>query len=163
MSDQGEVYAAFIARNVATERERRTALESRATTVTSTSAALVALVATVSGWLAGSGRVYAAGTVTAVVVALALFVASAFLALVCGQLRAYQVPDPEFLKEFLSTRWTDTEITARNNAAWLDLDTLTTLRDGNAIKSMALDWSLRTQLLALVALAVAVAWEVASS
>ncbi|WP_273653438.1 hypothetical protein [Cellulomonas fimi] len=163
MSDQGSVYAAYIARNLTNERERRTALEARAGTVTSTSAALVALVATVGAWLGGSGRTYATGTVAAVVVALALFIASALLALVCGQLRPYQVPDPATLQAFITVSWTDTEVTARNNAAWLDLDTLTTLREGNGTKSRALDWSLRAQLLALAALGVAVAWELAST
>jgi hypothetical protein len=90
---------------------------------------------------------------------LALFVTAAVLALVAGLLRKQVVPDMTTLKESLGARWTDTEVSARLACAWLDLDTLLSLRRGNSKRTWWLDFSLRSQLIGAILLGLAVGWE----
>jgi hypothetical protein len=53
----------------------------------------------------------------------------------------------------------DTEVSARLACAWMNLDTLLSLRKGNNRKAWWLDWALRIQLSAVVVLGTAVGWE----
>lgn len=160
MPDQGSTYASFLEGALKAERERRAALDSRATSVVTASAAFVTLVVALVAWILGKDyRYVTSGATYIILIALAFFIASSVCALIAGQLREYEVPDPETLRLFLSSRWTDTEVTARNNCGWLNLDTLSSLRVGNHIKAWWLDWALRLQALAVLALSVAVGWE----
>lgn len=159
MSDQGTVYAAFVDARLKVERDRRAGLESRAANVVTSSAALVSLVFALVAVVLGKDHTVASGARWGVIVALALFAVAGIFALVAGMLRRYTVPDDATLNTALGEHWTDTETTARLTCAWLDLDTLLTLRRGNNQKTWWLDWALRIQLIAAITLAFAVGWE----
>lgn len=123
------------------------------------SAALVSLVLALVAIVRGKDHQITSGARWGVIGALALFVIAGLLALVAGMLRKYTVPDDVNLKSALGEHWTDTETTARLTCAWLDLDTLLSLRKGNNQKTWWLDWALRVQLCAVAILASAIGWQ----
>lgn len=163
MSEQGTVYAAFVDARLKVERERRASLESRAAAVVTTSAALVSLVLALVAVVLGVDHQITSGARWGVIGALGLFSTAGLFALVVGMLRRYTVPDDLTLKSALGEHRTDTETTARLTCAWLDLDTLLSLRRGNNQKAWWLDWALRIQLFAVVVLASAIGWEMYNS
>jgi hypothetical protein len=57
----------------------------------------------------------------------------------------------------------DTEVSARLAASWMNLDTILSLRRGNDRKAGWLNYALRLQVLAILLLAIAAAWEVHST
>lgn len=160
MSDQGSVYAEFINGRLANERERRGKIETRATAVTTTSAALISLIVAALALIVGEKHTFAGESENAVLVALALYALSSGCSLAAGLLRSYTVPDEATLKTALGEHWTDSEVSARLACAWMDLDGLLSLRKVNNSKSRWLDRALWTQLAATVALGVAAAIEV---
>jgi hypothetical protein len=157
--EQGLVYYSFIQASIKEERDRRSAQESRATGVVTSSGALVTLVFALVAVVLGKDYKFASGATWLVIAALGLFALASLFALLAGLLLKYEVPDKRTLEATLGSHWTDTEASARLACAWMSLDTLLTLRSGNNRKSWWLDWALRMQLSAVVTLGAAVAWE----
>lgn len=158
-AQQGETYVGYVRHLLEEERRRRDTIDERAASVVTSSSATAVLVSTAVGLAAGFELRVDALTVTAVAVALLAFLVAVLMAVLASRLEPYAVPDTRTLELFLTQRWTDTETTARNNTAWLDLDTVGSLRRGNARKSWALAWALRIQLVAVAAVVLAVAVE----
>lgn len=163
MSDQGSVYAAFVEERLKTERERRATQEARAIAVVTSSAALVSLIFALAALVIGKDYQFTSGAKWFVVAALALFALGGLSALIAGLLLEYDVPDDATLQACLGNHWTDTETSARLSCAWMNLDTLLSLRRGNNRKSWWLDWALRVQVLAVAVLGGAVGWELLSA
>lgn len=154
-SDQGTEYTTFIARLLKEERERRVALEGRATNLVAASAGLVTITSTATSFVGFDALSPYASVLPLVILGGATLVASGVLALVAGQLKPYDVPSSATLTDFLTDHWTDSETTARNNIGWLDLQTLRTIQDGNNEKAWFLDWAVRVQLIGVCLLAIA--------
>lgn len=159
-SDQGEVYYEVMSARLDAERDRRTTLETRGTTVVTSSAALVSLGLLLTALVAGKDYRFQSGASVLVLIALGLFVLAGGAALMAGQLHKYKVPTDETLKSCLDEHWTDTAVSARLAAAWMNLETILSLRSGNDKKAWWLNWALRFQVFAIMALAVAAVWEI---
>ena len=157
MSDQGQVYLAFVEGELKAERDRRTALDGRGQAVVTASGALVAL-------LSGIAALVQAGTkapapplaVGLVLLALALFVLAAVSGIAAGWNRHYAVATPATLTRMLTEHWTDSEVDARNNVATVHATTVRTLREANRFKAACVSLGLMLQVLAIGPFAAAV-------
>jgi hypothetical protein len=88
--------------------------------------------------------------------ALAGFLVAGVFGIVAGFNFKYQVGDAPTLTSMTTAHWTDSEVTARNIAAKLNVLTLQSLRVGNNHKARWLVGSFVMQLLATGSLAVAI-------
>ncbi|WP_329791661.1 hypothetical protein V1227_06975 [Lentzea sp. DG1S-22] len=157
MSDQGKTYQTFIETELKAERERRTAYDARGQALITTSSALVTV-------LAGLVAIVRTGTAVriptsaqiVVTLALVLFVCSAASGIAAGWNRHYAVAKYGSLKGMVEDHWTDDEVDARNNVAYLQALTVNTLRQGNRFKAACVSVGLITQVAALSALGSAV-------
>lgn len=159
MADQGTVYAGFIETELQGEQDRRTAHEARGSAIVSTSSGFVTLIFAVAAIVLGGDYQFTDASIPFIVLVLVLFVASGIAGLLANKLYNYDVPKTQTMKTMLSTQWTDTETTARNNTSWLRLATLTTLRIGNNKKANSIVWGQAFQLAAIVLLLVTVVIE----
>ncbi|MBX3099567.1 MAG: hypothetical protein KF761_08305 [Salinibacterium sp.] len=159
--DDGATYSLFIENELKIERARRELQTKTATAVITTSSALIALLVALFALLAGKDFVFQAGARWVVIAALALFFLSAVAALVAGQLVEYLVADETTLSRILNDHWGDTVNDSRLASAWINFDTLVSLRRGCNARSWWLDWALRLQVLGALALALGVGWQIA--
>jgi hypothetical protein len=138
-SEQGSVYASFIESQVKAEMERKTNLDERGSRLQQASSLTVGLFVAALGMLLGKDqRMTEPGL--GFFVSSVVFLMLAFLSgVVATRLFKYKVATPVTLMAMLGeAHWTDTEITSKNNTAWLNVETLQHLRPGNNVKALAL-------------------------
>ncbi|GAB2813977.1 hypothetical protein [Lentzea nigeriaca] len=157
MSDQGQVYLAFVEGELKAERERRTALDGRGQTLVTASGVLVTLLSGITAMVqAGVKTPVPPLAVGLVLLAVALFVLAAIAGIVAGWNARYAVAATATLTRMLREHWTDSEVDARNNVATVHATTVRTLREANRFKAACVSAGLILQVLALVPFATAV-------
>ena len=157
MSDQGAEYSAFIAAELGREFDRREKLGAQASAVLTTSTAVVSLVAGIVVFVLPDKFQFQAGFARDwLLAALAGFLGAGVCGIVAGFNFKYQVADAPTLNSMTSAHWTDSEVSARNIAAKLNVLTLQSLRVGNNHKATWLVGSFVMQLLATGSLGFAI-------
>lgn len=159
MADQGDAYAGFIEAELKNERDRRAGLDARGLGVVTTSSALIALVLSLSVVVTGTDFTVSGLSAAGVFLSLLLFMVAGVAGILANANRSHEVASTETLNEMLCSHWTDTEVTARNIRASLNVRTLSTLRAGNNVKVGFLTAALVCQLVAIAALVVAIGRE----
>jgi hypothetical protein len=163
LSEQGQTYYEYVGKLLEVERKRTDRIDTRSSAVTTASATLVALGVGLVTILFGKDYKFESAVARwTVLLALAFLLAAATLALIAGLLRKQVVPDKATLTAALEDHWTDTETSARLACAWLDFDTLLSLRQANSKRTWWLDGSLRCQLVGAITLVVSIGWELSS-
>ncbi len=159
MAEQGETYAKFIEGELKYEYDRRAALDTRALAVVSTSSGFLALVFALATLILGKDYEFSTGGARGLVFCLATFVAAAGLGLLANRSRSYGVPDSATLTRMIDDKWKDSETSARNICAALNIATIKTLRNGSNAKSRQLVGAFVCQLLAIAGLVLTLGWE----
>jgi hypothetical protein len=149
LSDQGEVYSAFIAGELLAEDGRRADVNSAARAAVTASGAQLGLATALILFL--RGKDYRPGPWSAwlFAVSLAMYLASAALGLIASQGHKAAVVSPSTMHEMLGTHWTDGSVTAKNHVAWTRVASIAALRQGNNIKTRWLKRSVSIQVLAV--------------
>jgi hypothetical protein len=155
LSEQGDAYSAFIESELSHEHDRRDKINSQSTAVVTSSGALLTLSAGIVAFLKGKDYVPGSQVGWLFAVALVVYLGSAILGLLAGISRNYEVATSGTLDAMLRERWTDTEISAKNNVARLKLLSISSLRVGNNAKAKLLLAAVIVQVGAVVVLAVA--------
>lgn len=157
MSEQGRTYAAYITRELETERDRRKTLDARGVSVVTVSASLATLLAGIGAFVSGQTEfVLPESAVWPLTVTLLAFAAAGFCGLSAAYLWRYAAPALESLEAMVTDRWPTDEVDARNFVARLDLVAIRSLRARNSYKARWLIAALFFQIAGLVALTVAV-------
>jgi hypothetical protein len=157
MSDQGQVYLAFIEGELRAERERRSTYDSRGQALVATSGVLVALLSGIAAAAEAGLKVKPPAVAIGVaLVALVLFVVSAALGIVAGWNKLYTVAAYTALDEMLSDHYRDLEAIARNNVGTVHAKTIRSLRATNQFKAACISYGLVFQLLALITFAITI-------
>lgn len=152
MSDQGTVWVGLIQAELGREYHRRDRIDARATAVATSAAGLAAFVFAALAVVKGKDFVLHGVGGASLMVTTVGFLTSCGLAALATFNRSYEVATSNTLTAMLSSHWQDSEVTARNLAARLDLKTLTTLRSGNNWKSILLLAALISQLVGVLGL-----------
>ncbi|GAA1794389.1 hypothetical protein GCM10009682_15210 [Luedemannella flava] len=155
-----EVYSAFIDGELKTERERRATLEARGVSVVAQSGGLVTLLTGIGALAKGAG-VGALPTVAfgAVIVALVFFLGAAVFGILVNIPHLYPphpVADAATMTEMRTSKRDHTDAEARSVIAHLHIGTVDKLRKGNDLKVQWISAAQFAQVLAVVALSVAV-------
>jgi hypothetical protein len=157
VSDQGLTFAAYIARELETEQDRRRTLDARGASVVTVSGGLATLLVAVGALVSGrAGVELPESTAWPLTLTLLAFATAALCGIVATFQWRYDVANTETLEAMLTDRWPTTEIHARNYAARLDVNTITSLRKGNSWKTRFLIAALVFQVVGLGALTYAV-------
>lgn len=157
MSEQGQTFAAFIARELESERDRRKVLDARGVAVVTVSGSLATLLAAVGAFVSGQeGFTLPPTAVVPLTVTLLAFAIAALCGLIATFLWAYKAATPRTLERMVTDKWPTTEVDARNVTARIDVQTIASLRKGTNIKAQLLVTALVFQVAGLAALAVAV-------
>ena len=159
MAEQGETYAKFIEAELKAEDERKATLNSRALGIATTSSAFLALVFTLTVLVTGKDFKVSASGSRWILFALVLFAVASLLGLLASSLRAFVVIAPESLEALVGDHWTDEEVDARNQIAYLNVQTISTIRTGNNWKATLIGWGIGFQLSAILVLIGTLAWE----
>jgi hypothetical protein len=158
--DGGAVYWEFIGEELRNERERRAGIEARAGAVITQSGTLVTLLLAATAFVKGQNRDVVSSWATGLVILSIVFlVGAAISAIMVSFAEIYPklpVADKRTLTKMGSEHYSDPELQARGNVAYLHIDTLEALRRGNERKVDALSGAHCCQVLGLAALAAAV-------
>jgi hypothetical protein len=154
---QGEAYAAYVQATLNDERERAKVLSERAAATTTTSSAFVGLVHALAVLLTGKDYAYTGAAAAGLLVGLLAFAVATLLGFVANLSRTYEVAAIETMSEMTTTRWTDSDVDARNTVAYVNLNTVKSLRDTNATKARCLKWALGVQLSGVVVVIITLA------
>ena len=147
MTDQGEVYADFVATELEQERRRRERLDARSNATLVASAGLVGLI-TALGVLDPISLQQQSLTVRqGFVLATGSIMVSAVLALLGAWAHGYKVLSEDEIPRMLGECWGESRVTARSRVAKFNAETLGTLRRGNNTKAIQLLWAHVLQLL----------------
>jgi len=152
------IYVAFLRDQVSRQDERKSSFESRGITVITTAGALAALL---FGLTALSTKAHAAFTIPgsaahALQLALVLFTLAAALALMTNLPLVYQEPLTRDVRKLLDEGWDSAPAEAERDVAWAELGVWESAKHINAIKGWCLAGALGLEVLAVVAVAVAV-------
>lgn len=150
VTDQGEIYAQFVAGELEHERKRREQLDARANGTIVTSAGLLGLAVAVGIFDPGSLSEQTIALRRLFLVGAALTVISALFAMWAGWRHGYKVADSEDVSKLLTDCWGESQATARGRVAWFNSQTLETLRSANKSKSIKLVSSHVLQLMGLL-------------
>lgn len=159
MAEQGDRYSTFIEGQLKDERDRRASHEARGAAMVTSSAAFVTLVFALTAVVVGEKHKYGAPTKVGVILSLLFFIGAAVAGLGANRLISYRVASDTAMRTMLSTRWSDSEVTARNSCAWQNVETLQDLRIGNNAKARLITRGLTVQLVGVAALTFAIFWE----
>lgn len=152
--NQGQTYFSFIESELKVERERRSTFDARGVAFVKTSGSLVTLLVAIGAVVAGEARFTAPKpAVVPLLAALLSFAAAAGFGLLASWPYRHTVADVADLQQMRTDRWGDDEIDARNVIAYLNIDTIRTLRHGNDVKATLLMGAQVAQLFALCSLA----------
>ncbi len=164
MPDQGETYAKFIEAELKAEYERRTALDARALTVATVSAAFIALATAFAAYTFGKDYQFSQGGARGLVASLVSFLLASVLASIAHGSRKYHVTDGATLTSMLSEpHWMDSEPAALNTTSTLNVKTIKALRTGNNGKAGQLVVAHVFQLLAVGGLILSLGYELRES
>lgn len=152
MSAQGETYAAFIAAELAREHDRREKIDTRAAAAVGGASGLVTIAVAGLAVVRGKDATIGGGAATFAALTIAAFLISAVLAVLAGLPRRYDAVGATTMSAMLDGHWKDSEVTARNNTAYLHVRAVTSLREINRAKSVLLVASLAAQALAVACL-----------
>lgn len=152
MADQGETYAAHIEAELKAEYDRTTALNDRATAVTTASSAFLALVLALVALVSGKDFKVTEAGLLGVLVSLIFFTGASVCGFVAALSRRYKVTAVRTLREMINSRWTDHEVDARNTVTYTNIATIDSLREGNNFKANFLAWAAGLQLVAIALL-----------
>jgi len=148
--DQGVVYSAFIDQELKDEQARRDRLDARSTTVLTSSASLVALLASVGAFvLRGDKLAMPSSAFVPLVAGVSAFGISGFIALIAAWPVSYGKTPVRVLTELRTERWPESQITARNHVANLKIKEITDLRNMNNRRVRVLFAALAAQLVAV--------------
>jgi hypothetical protein len=150
MDNQGVVYATFIEGELKTERERRANLDSKGSSLITSSGGVVTLLAAVGAFLAKSGA-FVLPSVARIPLAVSLgaFVIAVGCGIMATWLHKYTVADVVDLDAMITSHWTDDATDSRNVVSKLNIATLDTLRKKNGRKA---EWARAGQIAQLAAL-----------
>lgn len=162
-TEQGEVYAEFIAVELQHERQRRERLDARATATVVTSGALVTLATTLGILDPVSIRTQPAVLRSTFVVATALIMVSVVVALVGGWLHGYEVLGSAGLRRMVTSSWKEGSVTARSRVAQFNVMTLDALREGNNRKARKLLAAHVLQVVGIAGLVIVAVWGATTS
>jgi len=155
LSERGEVYSAFIEAELKAEDERRTSIDAKSIGIATSSSAFIALLIAVLTVVLGKEFTLPAAVVPLGLGGLGLYAIAALLGLLAGTGRKYQRVGVATLDLMVGQHWTDEEVDARNQVAYLRANTVKTLRVGNDSKSRILLYGIGMQLSASVVLILA--------
>jgi len=159
VSEQGEVYAAFIDAELKSEHTRRADLDVRAQGSATSSSAFVALAGTLTALAVGKDHTIRHDSARGVLLSMFLLLTATGLALLAHGTKPYDVTDAGTLDKMLRVHWTDKEVDARNVTAEQNVKTIESLRKGNNRKAGLLVGSHVLQMSGLAGLTVTLAWE----
>ena len=152
--DQGKQYSAFIEAQLKAENERRDSVNSRAATALTGSAGLVTLVLAVFTVLVGKEFKLSGNAKLFLAVALIALLVAALCAVVAGIPWTSTATKPKTLHWFRTSRWGDTEVTARGMTAYCNAMSVERLRPGTNVKFYFLVAAHVCQAIAIAGLAV---------
>lgn len=136
MASQGETYAAFIAGELAREHERRTALDTRATSVAASSSGFIAVAGALTVLVTDKDFTFSPAGARGLLLSLVSFLVAASVGMLAHGSRRYEVTKGSTLQAMIGPdHWSDSEVTARNQVAWANLQTTRSLRRGNNRKA----------------------------
>ena len=139
---QGAYYRDFIAVRLVAERERRQRLDDRSASVTTGSSALLTLIAALTALIVTKDVTMGKGPGALLLIALGLFATASGLSMRASMLMEYKVPSKDALQAMVDSHWTDTEASQLLACAWMDLDTLLSMRSVNKKKAWWLNIAL---------------------
>lgn len=157
MSDQGKEYAAFIAAELRAEEQRRESVTARAATALTGTASLITLGLAVFAVVLGKDFKLTGPAKAAIAFTLLAFLCAAFCAVMAGRAQNYSFVTSETIYSMVNERWTDSEVSARNIAAFSNAFVLDHLRPGTNVKTKWLQLSAVFQLVAILGLALCAA------
>ncbi|MEV4534678.1 hypothetical protein AB0J82_12695 [Asanoa sp. NPDC049518] len=157
MAAQTDVYADFIEVELKAERERKSAIDTRAASLVTTSGSLVTILAAVGAFVGkGIDSSLPRQALPLLILALGAFSFAALAGINAGWNRLYGVPDIAPLRLMLNDRWSDDEALALKEVADARIRMIESLRKSNKAKERYLRAGWVCQVLALVFLAAVV-------
>lgn len=154
---QTSVYPDFIASELKAELDRKTAMDSRATSLVTTSGSLVTILAAVGAFVSrepASPLPYPGPGL--LVVTLSFFVLAALAGICGGWPLKHDAPDTEPMRAMLRERWSDSEELASKEVVLVRISMIERLRKVNKIKVRWLMAGWISQTVALGSLSVVV-------
>lgn len=157
MAEQSDVYSDFIASELKTERDRKSALDTRAASLVTTSGSLVTILAAVGAFVGkGADASFPRQALPLLVLALIAFTAASLAGIFSGWSRPYGVADIAPMKMMLNDRWADDEALARKEVAMANIAMVESLRSINRSKERFLRAGWISQIIALAFLTIVV-------
>jgi hypothetical protein len=156
LSDQGDVYSAFVESELAGEETRRTEINSQIRAAVTASGAQFGLATGLIVFVRGAKYLPNRSWSWLFGVSLALYLLSVAFGLVASRSHKTAVTSPATLRRMLSDHWTDDIVTARNFVARTRVNSIEALRQGNNQKTRWLKRSVIIQIGAVIFLAAAV-------
>lgn len=151
--EQGKEYSAFVQNELNHEYSRREAVNTRAAAAIVGSTGLVTIVLAVVAVLKGKDFTLTGAPLNSLMASLVAFLVAAVLAVLAGLNWKYEVTKTSSMREMVTDRWTESEVTARNRAAYCNLITIDSLRAGTSIKFRFLIAATIVQIVAIGGLA----------
>ena len=155
-NDQGSEYAGFIKEELASEVDRRDAVNTRAGAAITSATGLVTLVLAVVAITKGKDYVLTGAAVTALVVALFALLLSAVAAILAGLSWKHKALSITSMRVMLQSRWGTPEVDARNQTAFARVVTIESLRRATNTKFKFLIAAGVGQVVAILALSVTI-------
>jgi hypothetical protein len=134
MSDQGTHYSAYINAELQAELSRRESVNGRSATALTSSTGFVTLVLAVFAVFVGKDFILSGGAKISLAVGLFALLAAGICAVIAGFPWRIKLATTETLRKMVNEHWTDSEVTARGNAAYANVVVLESLRPGTNIK-----------------------------
>ena len=157
MTDSGVNYAPFVEQELKSERERRSALDTRGQTVVTTSGVLITILSAVTAVAINRKILVVPGAVRySILSALACFILAVFFGILATINFKYYVASKSTLLQLSREHSADSREVAERNIVATNVTTILTLRKGNDIKVVLLLVALFAQLAALLSLGAAV-------
>jgi hypothetical protein len=157
VTQQADVYSIFIEAELRAERDRKTGMDARASSLVATSGGLVTILAAVGAFVGTDPRSQLPWPAfLLLLLALFAFAGAALAGIWSGRSRPYKVPSIEPMWSMIGDRWRDDEGMARKEVAKVHIEMIEKLRDVNKAKEtwLRVGWSL--QVVALVLLSAVV-------
>lgn len=157
MSSQGTAYGQFVDQELTAERTRQTNLNARGAAVVTTCSSLVTLLAGVGAFVsAQTGYVVPKAAIIPLAVTLAGFAAASICGILAGRATGHEVATVDTLELMRTDHWVDNEVDALCNVVYLKIRTIASLRTGSDAKARWLLAALILQVVAAIALSVAI-------
>ncbi|MFI5851888.1 hypothetical protein ACIA8B_29180 [Micromonospora chalcea] len=157
MAEQSDVYSDFIEAELKAERDRKTSLDSRASSLVTTSGSLVTILAAVGAFLGKDGpTLVPRQAIIVLVLALIAFSCASLAGILSGWSQAYKAADTAAMRMMIKSRWEDSEVLARKEVADLHIRVIDSIRAVNKRKESFLRAGWLSQVFALVLLSIVV-------